>query len=403
MIKISYSMKMAIESLKSSKLRSALTMLGVIIGIAAVVSIFTLGTSFGTYFEEQLLSTDSSYIIIFAQKENIFFDRQIDIIRNSRSVIGVSPALMGAADITYMGEQKQFTVYGVTEDYAMMGVPMLEGSFLSDRDTSVVVIGKNIAYDQYRNQIPIRGSIDITVWNTIERTYVTQTFRVIGITGVDDFAFISATDSNNAIIIPLSAMREMTGTEDYSMIVAMAESPETVQEARDDIRLNLARNLGISERNLNNSSLMPFFTMSQLDFLDAVRTITNVMTTFLIAIGGISLVVGSVGIMNIMIVTVVERTREIGTFKALGYTSKDVLSIFLVESVVISGIGGIVGTILGLSAAYIGAYALNMPMSQPIGAVLGGIALSVVVGVIAGVYPAKRAADMNPVDALRAI
>jgi putative ABC transport system permease protein len=127
------------------------------------------------------------------------------------------------------------------------------------------------------------------------------------------------------------------------------------------------------------------------------------MTTFLIAIGGISLVVGSVGIMNIMIVTVVERTREIGTLKALGYTSRDVLSLFLIESVVISGIGGTFGTILGLSAAYAGSYALNMPMSIQIGAVAGGIVLSMIIGVIAGVYPARRAAKMHPVDALRAI
>ena len=404
MIGISHSVKMAVESLKSSKLRSALTMLGIIIGIAAVVATFTLGTSFGTYFEDQILSSDSSYVMIFSMQENLLFDQQVDVIRNSRSVTGASPVLMGSAMVTYMGEQRNFSVYGVTEDYAMMGsVPMLEGNFLNDKDTSTIIIGKDIAKDRFRHQIPIRGTVELTMWNEANRTYETRAFRVAGITGVEDFAFISATENNNAIYVPISAMSEMTGKNDYSYIFAMADSIDSVQEARDDIKRNLARNLGISERHLDNDDLMPFYIMSQVDFLDALGSVISVMTMFLMAIGGISLVVGSVGIMNIMIVTVVERTREIGTLKALGYTSRDVLSLFLIESVVISAIGGTLGTILGLSAAYIGSYALNMPMSIQISAVAAGIILSMTIGVIAGVYPARRAAKMHPVEALRAI
>jgi putative ABC transport system permease protein len=404
MIGIAHSVKMAVESLKSSKLRSALTMLGIIIGIAAVVATFTLGTSFGAFFEDQILSSDSSYVMVFSMQENLFFDQQVDVIRNSRSVTGASPVLMGSATITYMGEQRNFSVYGVTEDYAQMGsVPMLEGNFLSDKDTSVIVIGKDIAQDRYRHQIPIRGTVELTMWNDVEKTNVTRSFRVAGITGVEDFSFISATENNNAVYVPLSAMSEMTGINYYSFIFAMAESTDTVQEARDDIKRNLARNLGVSERHLDNDELMPFYTMSQIDFLDALNSIIGVMTTFLIAIGGISLVVGSVGIMNIMIVTVVERTREIGTLKALGYTSRDVLSVFLIESVVISAIGGTIGTVLGLVAAYVGSYFLDMPMTIQFSAVAAGILLSMVIGVIAGVYPARRAANMHPVDALRAI
>jgi putative ABC transport system permease protein len=378
-------------------------MLGIIIGIAAVVATFTLGTSFGNYFDEQMMSGDANYVMIFSMQENLFDDRHVDIIRNSRSVTGAVPVLMGTATFTYMGEQRNFSVYGITEDYARLAaIPMYEGSFLSDKDTSAIVIGKTIAEERFSKEISTRGSVDVTMWNSDSKSYVTKTFRVAGIIGTEDYS-LTAGSVNNEILIPLNAMKEMTGKEDYSYIFAITDSMDTVEEASEDIKYNLARSLGISERNVENDELLPFFVISQAALLDAINDMIGTITLFLIAVGGISLLVGSVGIMNIMIVTVVERTNEIGTLKALGYTSRDVLSIFLVESVVISAIGGTAGTLLGLSVAYAGSYLLGMPMSLPISAVAGGILLSMVIGVIAGVYPARRAANMNPVDALRAI
>jgi putative ABC transport system permease protein len=131
--------------------------------------------------------------------------------------------------------------------------------------------------------------------------------------------------------------------------------------------------------------------------------LTGTLQLFLLAIGGISLVVGAVGIMNIMVVTVTERTREIGTLKALGYSSNDVLLIFVVESIVISCIGGLIGTVIGLIIAYIGTSYLGISMAIPISGLLVGTGLSVLVGVLAGAQPSYRAAKMNPVDALRNI
>jgi len=404
MISISQSMKMAVESLKSSKLRSGLTALGIIIGIAAVVATFTLGASFGAYFSEQISSSGSNYIIIMSSKENLFFDQQVEVVRNTRGIDAVSPVLSTTGSVTYMGQSKNITIYGVLEDYEEIGsVPMMEGSFITDRDTSVAVIGKNISQDAFTNQISMRGSIQVTVYNTETREYVTRSFNVKGISGSDQTSIIQASNSNSAVYIPLSAMKEMTGRSDYRMIFAMTESDETIKETNDEVKRNLARNLGVSERNLDTPELIPFFTMNQADILEQVGTMTQTLQLFLIAIGGISLIVGSVGIMNIMIVTVTERTKEIGTLKALGYKSADVLTLFLVESVVISLIGGAIGTMLGLAVSYVGSSLIGITMTLSFGAIAAAILISIFIGILAGVYPAKRAADMNPVDALRSV
>ena len=404
MISIAHSTKMAIESLKSSKLRSGLTALGIIIGIAAVIATFTLGTSFGAFFSDQISSGGSNYIMVTSAKENLFFDQQVEIVRNSRGVAGASPVISGSGMVTYMGESKNYTVYGVEEDYKDIGsVPMYEGNFLSNQDTSVVLIGKDLAEDDFKNQISSRSSIQITIYNNDTKQYVTQTFRVKGITGSESTSLVQGGGSNpnTAVYLPISVMKEMTGREDYRTIFAMAETEEGVKDADDEISRNLARNLGVSERNLDNDDLIPFRTMNQADILEQVQSMTSTLQTFLIAIGGISLVVGSVGIMNIMFVTVTERTKEIGTFKALGYTSKDVLIMFLIESIVISTLGGTIGTVIGLAIAYVGSSLIGISMAFPILEILAGIAISIIIGVIAGLYPANRAAKMNPVDALR--
>jgi ABC-type antimicrobial peptide transport system, permease component len=404
LIDIAHSIKMAIESLKSSKLRSGLTALGIIIGIAAVIATFTLGTSFGAFFSDQISADGSNYVMISSSKENLFFDQQVDVVRNSRGVAAASPILSGAGTVTFMGESRNYSISGVREEYAEIGsVPVMEGSFLSDQDSGAVIIGKKIAEDDFKNQITARSTVDITLFNNQTKQYETRTFRVKGIIGSDKTNIISGTGSNTAIYLPLSVVKEMTGKEDYPMIMAMSESEENVKEADDEIQKNLARNLGVSERFLNDSDRVPFSTRNQADMLEQVEEMTGRLQLFLVAIGGISLIVGSVGIMNIMFVTVTERTKEIGTFKALGYTSRDVLILFLIESIVISVLGGTVGTGLGLGIAYVGSSLLGVSMALPLVEIFLGIAVSTLIGVIAGVYPANRAAKMNPVDALRSI
>lgn len=404
MISLSYCFKMAVASLTSSKLRSGLTALGIIIGIAAVIATFTLGSSFTGYFTEQLDTQGSNYILISASQPNLFYDSQLDIIRNTPGVTGVATEMSQTALVTFANEEKNLTILGTQEDMIeILSIPMYDGQMFTDKDSYVAVVGKNISQEEFRKEIGLRSTIDITLYNSKTKEYVTESFKVIGILGSEEMSLVTGGSENTLIAIPTHIMQEMTGETAYDMIYAMSDSREDINVTTDEIERRLARNLGVSERDLDDDEKIPFMTMNQAEILEQIGTLTSTLQTFLLAIGSISLVVGAVGIMNIMIVTVTERTREIGTLKALGYSSKDVLMLFVVESIIISAAGGLVGTIIGLIIAYIGANLLGLTMAVPLSGILIGVGLSIAVGVLAGAQPSYRAAKMNPVDALRDI
>lgn len=399
MIDLAYSTNMAIASLKSSKLRSGLTALGIIIGIAAVIATLTLGSSFGDYFSSEVDASGSNYIAIGAYKDDLLHEQQIDVIRNSKGVVDVSPVISATADVEFMGETKTIEIYGVTEDYQnVTSVTIEEGSFITDKDSFMAVIGHDTAVDEFKNEIGTGSRITMTVKNENNED-VTQTFTIKGV--METPASMVTIGSYKTIYVPIEVLQEMTGKDFYNSVYATAESMEALNDTEEEIKLNLMRNLGISQREYDNRSAVPLYFMNQADLIEEVNGMVSTIQYFLLAIGSISLIVGSVGIMNIMFVTVTERTKEIGTLKALGYTSKDVLVLFLVESVIISGAGGFVGAMIGLIISYAGAVLLGMPASFPLSMLFLGIGISVIIGVIAGVYPARRAANMNPVDALR--
>jgi len=280
-------------------------------------------------------------------------------------------------------------------------IPIYEGQMYSDKDSYVAVVGKDTAEDAFRREIGLRSTIDITLYNSDTKEYVTESFKVIGIAGTDKTDMLSGSGEYTMIFIPMHIMQEMTGETSYNLVYAMSDSRDDINETSDEIKKRLARNLGVSERDLDDNEKIPFMVINQAEILELVGTLTNTLQTFLLAIGGISLVVGAVGIMNIMVVTVTERTREIGILKALGYSSKDVLILFVVESIIISAVGGMIGTFFGLIIAYIGASFLGLQMAIPVSGVLFGVGLSVIVGILAGAQPSYRAAKMNPVEALR--
>ncbi|MDR2943584.1 MAG: ABC transporter permease [Methanosarcinales archaeon] len=399
MIDLTYGVTMAVAGLKSSKLRSGLTALGIIIGIAAVIATLALGSSFGDYFSSEIDTSGSNYIAIESFKEDLLHDPQIDVIRNSKGVIDVSPLIDVTADVEFMGETKPIEIYGVTEDYqTVTSVAIEEGSFITDKDSFMAVIGHDTAVDEFRNEIGTGSRITITVKNENDED-VTQTFTIKGV--METPASLITIGSFKTIYVPIEVLQDMTGRNFYNSVYATVESMEIINETEEEIKLNLMRNLGISQRESDNRSAVPLYFINQADLIEEVNRMVSTIQYFLLAIGSISLIVGSVGIMNIMFVTVTERTKEIGTLKAIGYTSKDVLTLFLIESVIISGIGGFIGAMIGLTISYAGAVLLDMPAAFPLSMLFLGVGISVVIGVFAGVYPALRAAKMNPVDALR--
>ncbi|MCL2862646.1 MAG: ABC transporter permease [Methanimicrococcus sp.] len=404
MISLAYCFKTAVASLRSAKLRSGLTALGIIVGIAAVIATFTIGSSFTGYFMDELDTQGSNYIVVFSFQQNLFRDAQLDVIRNTPGVTGVAAEISKVGLVSFANGEKNLSISGMHEAAVEIGsIPIYEGQMYSDKDTYVAVVGKDTAEDAFRREIGLRNTIDITLYNSETREYVTESFKVIGIVGTDRTDMLSGSGEYTMIFIPMQTMQKMTGEKSYNLIYAMSDSREDINETSDEIKKRLARSLGVSERDLDDNEKIPFMVINQAEILELVGTLTGTLQLFLLAIGGISLVVGAVGIMNIMVVTVTERTREIGTLKALGYSSNDVLLIFVVESIVISCIGGLIGTVIGLIIAYIGTSYLGISMAIPISGLLVGTGLSVLVGVLAGAQPSYRAAKMNPVDALRNI
>jgi len=404
MISLTHCFKMAISSLKSSKLRSGLTALGIIIGIAAVIATFTLGSSFTGYFTEQLDTQGSDYVIIFSMQPDLFHSTHLDIVRNTPGVTAVAAEIWRPAQVTFSNEERLLTVFGMPEAITeIVPIPIYEGRMFTDREPYAVIIGRNISQTEYRSIIGLRSNIEITLFNSVTGEHVTETFRVVGITGSEEFSLLTMGWEDTIVAIPLTTMQRMIGDDSFSAMYAATDGREGIHEVSDEIERRLALSLGISQRDLDNDERVPFFVINQADIVEIVGALTGTLQLFLLAIGGISLVVGAVGIMNIMIVTVTERTREIGTLKALGYSSKDVLMLFIVESVIISAIGGAIGTVIGIAIAFAGASMIGITMTVPYSAVVFGIGLSILIGVLAGAQPSYRAAKMNPVDALRSI
>ncbi|RZN35883.1 MAG: ABC transporter permease [Methanosarcinales archaeon] len=394
------SVQIAIGSITSAKMRSALTALGIIIGVAAVVTNVALGASFNQYFADEISSIGTNFIIIEGREDNLFFDHERELIKTTPGIASVSPIIGRSAEVKYMSESRITTVEGVSEDcYDVRNIKMAEGSFLTDKDRYTVVLGCNVANEKFDRKIGLQNSIDLT-FRLNDGTSVTRKFKVKGITGEVNFGDPSST-TNNDILIPIDTMMEITKENDYSAFFASAASLDTVEETTEEIDRRLARNFGVSKRDMDDDDAKPYTIMTQTELLEMTGGWADAIGALLTAVALISLVVGSIGIVNIMLVTVSERTNEIGLMKSLGFTSRDVLSLFVMESAVVGLFGGLLGSLLGVVGAYGATSIIGLPNVFPVSLILIGFGVSVGVGLIAGAFPAYKAAKMNPVDALR--
>ncbi|HWR25358.1 MAG TPA: ABC transporter permease [Methanosarcina sp.] len=409
MLKVREAIKFSLGSIWSSKLRSGLTTLGIIIGIAAVVANFSLGESFNVYFEDQINAQGSNFIIIFSQEPNLFYNNELQVIDKTAGIAGVSPVKQQLGVVTFFSQNKNIEIYGVTQDYKDVGnITMQSGNFITDQDAFSAVIGSKVANEKFKRNISSRNSIDITLRLAGNKT-ITRTFKVKGIIqplAVSSFAGggpegNGAPDRDNSVFIPISIINQMLNESDYSGFAARSDTIENVGTASDEVDKRLAKNFGVSVRDLGDEDAKPYRIFNQVDILKQLNQLSDALRNFLVFISLISLLVGSIGIMNIMFVTVTERTREIGIMKALGFSSLDILLLFLVESIIISFFGGIFGLVVGVGGVYAVTTLLGLPFLYPYYVFGIGILIAVLVGVAAGVYPARKAAKLVPVDALR--
>ncbi len=402
MISLRRSIDISTGSISSSKMRSVLTTLGIIIGVAAVIANVSLGASFNEFFNDEIGAVGSNFIVIYSQGINVFFDKELDLIRSTPGVVGVSPVNQQMGRVTYLSTSRQIDIQGVIEDYGeVANLKMDAGSFLNDKDQYVAVLGSEVAYEKFDKKISVKNPIEIT-FRREDGGVVTQKFIVKGIIKDPNTAFVqTGVEPEIRIFIPIGTMNQMLGKDDYDGFFIKASSLDSVRETADDIDNLLARNLGVSTRELENDDTKPYVMFDQIDALEQTDQVSTALTSLLTSVALISLMVGSIGIMNIMLVTVTERTREIGLMKSLGYTRKDILTLFLIESTILSLLGGICGTVLGIGVAFIANYFLDLPNVFPVNQIIIGFIISILVGLVAGIYPANKAARMDPVEAFR--
>jgi len=397
----------ALESLNANKLRSGLTILGIVIGVAAVVAMLGVGQGAQDTITSSIGGIGSNLLFIFSgnfteEVRNVqpLTTGDVAAIKDpfqAPSVVGVAPSISGNVTASYGGEKASTNLEGVTEEYGVVrNYTVTEGEFINTEmvlsRASVALLGPDVAQRLFGRKEGITGE---TI--RIEG----QPFRVIGI--LESKGGGSFGSQDNVIMVPFTTAqsRLLSRTNNrVDVIYISAASAETVNQASEEVAQILR------SRHRTAVGADDFTIFSQQDFVTTARMITGVFTTFLGGVAAISLLVGGIGIMNIMLVSVTERTREIGLRKALGARKKDILLQFLTESSLLSLFGGIIGILLGWLISFaIGkiAAANNTPITPAIGlnVILLATIFSTAVGLFFGIYPANRAANLEPVEALR--
>jgi putative ABC transport system permease protein len=405
---IAQSLMEALETLNANKLRSGLTILGIVIGVGAVIAMLAIGQGAQDTITSEISGIGTNLLFVFS-------GNHLQEVRNPKpltlgdasaiadpfaapDVLAVAPVIEGNADVAAGGEIMRVSVTGTTPEYfSLQNYSLIEGDFLTQDNlqgnASAAVIGPGVADILFSRR---NGVVGETI--RINR----QPFRVVGLLQSKGGGTFGSQD--NQVIVPFTTAQtrliHRTVLNEVDTLYVQAVSSRTVPLATDEVKQILR------QRHRTPVGVDDFTVFSQADFLSIAQTVTGVFTIFLGGIAGISLLVGGIGIMNIMLVSVTERTREIGLRKALGARRRDILIQFLIESSMLSLIGGLIGILLGWFLGYmVGriAAASGNPFSPAISlnAILLATLFSLAVGLFFGIYPANRAAGLEPVEALR--
>ncbi len=404
----------ATRSLRHGKMRSILTMLGIVIGIASVIILMSIGKSAQDYILNQVQSVGSNLMFVIpggsnngrlsspAASQGIVIttlnERDVTALLREPSISAVVPEVRGQADVIYGDNDVVEGYEGTTANFFTVrnmqlekGYPFTQNDVVSENH--VAVIGNELAKTLFGQFVDPIGKF-IRLKNV--------SFRVVGVL-IPKGTGVGGVDIDNLVIIPTTvAQHELLGINYYNDLNVQANDAYDINFVKSRLAFVLQHNHGIT-----NSAKNDFTIQTQADILSILGSITSVLTLFLAAVASISLVVGGIGIMNIMLVAVTERTKEIGLRMAVGATNRDILEQFLIESVFLCFFGGIIGIAMGaivVTGIYFlvtGFTTVAWTFAFPISAVVLSLVVSTVAGIAFGIYPARKAARKNPIEALR--
>ncbi|MBD3272234.1 MAG: ATP-binding cassette domain-containing protein [Elusimicrobia bacterium] len=395
--------KQAVRALAANKVRTGLSMLGILIGVAAVIAMLALGTGAQKAVEAQLSSLGSNIVSLrpgstrsrgvsqeAGSVTRLTLADAREIQSSIPSVKRVSPQVRGRGQVVFGNRNWNTSVYGTGPDYALMRntVPDI-GRYFTEEETvkraRVAVIGRTVARELFEDSYPIGEYIKINKIN----------FQIIGILPEKGASFHR--DQDDIIMIPVTtAMHRLLGKEYVDSIDIEIKSRKEIDQAQEDIKQLL-----MQRHRIKDSDDDSFSIRNMAEIQEAVSSTSKTMSLLLASIAAISLIVGGIGIMNIMLVSVTERTREIGLRKAIGAKRRDILSQFLIEALVVSCVGGGLGIILGCLITYIISVLAEWAVYISVPAVLVSFLFSAFIGIGFGLWPAQKAAALNPIDALR--
>jgi putative ABC transport system permease protein len=394
-------MRIALRGLRANKLRSALTTLGIIIGVSSVILLTALGNGIQTGFNDQFGSLNTQIMVSRTeggvpgggQARELTENDMEAIVRESPNVATVTPVVAGAALLQRDGDQYRTSITGTTANYLTISDrDLTAGREFTDQEVrtnaKVVVLGPGPVTELFGGNATSALNQEIRIGRA--------EFRVIGV--------VESGQQNDVAIMPIGAARSyLTGGDDeVDTIIVRARSTQVVTAASDEITRVLS-----DRHNIRDPAKRDFDVQALQAQLQEFNTFLQVLTAFTAGVAGISLLVGSIGVANIMLVTVTERTREIGIRKAIGARPRVILGQFLLESVFLSGMGGLIGIVIGVGLSLTGAAILpqlipDFPVpAVDVFSVLLSFGVSLVIGLLAGGYPAHRASRLRPIEALR--
>jgi putative ABC transport system permease protein len=396
--------QIALRALARNKMRSVLTMLGIVIGVAAVIAMVAIGQGAQQQVQSQIASMGSNLLFVSSGSVNrggirmgygatkTLVDSDVTaILKQVPSVAAAAPGAQSSQQVVYAGQNWMTRVQGTTPDYfTVRDWPFADGTSFSSDDVrmaaNVAVIGETVRQNLFAGIEPVGQTIRIG----------TLPFTVVGVLEAKGQSGMGA-DQDDAVYVPISTLqKKITGQEWLSYIMVSAKSQQASYAAQQEITA-LLRDRHRIQRGQDDD----FMVRNLADVAQLADQSSQILTLLLASIASVSLLVGGIGIMNIMLVSVTERTREIGIRIAIGATEEDVQRQFLTESMVMSMLGGFIGVVMGIGTSVVVSNALRWPVLVSPLSIVVAVAFSLAVGVFFGYYPAKKASRLDPIEALR--